>query len=165
MPNRYSGEYRYQHSSNMPPPQEWIGHVTAIGFKDFLPYNGTQYVFIFTDIQKMPAIVLTCEMHDYEERGEVGQLCFELAENSTIERDMLSLLEVEGVSNATKLTFEAGNVISECGIRLRKITGGDITIVESVHPFFLAIYEDGKAIKGSSSVFPLSEYKESPIDL
>lgn len=164
MNKRFSGFFRYDLLPPTPQIQDWSGHISHIGFKEFLPQNGTSAVYFFTDLAEAPVVRLTSEMHDYTERGEAGQLCFEALRDETSKKQMLFLMEFEGIANIEKLVFKRNGFLSESGIRLTRENGETVTIVASAFPYFLSIFGTTDVKYQSASEFDLESYCVENLD-
>ncbi len=141
-------EHTIQIPSELQELGSWVGKICAIGTKGFLANSGAQSVFLALDEKFENVVCISSEMHDYEERGEAGQICLKLLENSGLsENDFDHFLKVSAPTRVQKLIFTTTNFRSDSGLILSFENSSEVVIVAAAYPFYLSVLGLGENIE------------------
>lgn len=133
-------DYKIQVPSELREFGSWIGNICAIGTKGFLPNSGAQNVFLALDEKLENVVSISSEMHDYEERGEAGQICLQLIQNGGFPQDSFDhFVKVATPTRVQKLSFTTKDFSSDSGLILSFESGKEVIIVAAAYPFYLSI--------------------------
>ncbi|MDD7973896.1 hypothetical protein [Roseinatronobacter alkalisoli] len=141
----------------------WVRNVCAIGTKGFLAGSGAQSIFLALDKNLENVVRISSEMHDYEERGEAGQICLQLLENSSfLQSDFDHFWKVGSPTRVQKLSFTTKDFSSDSGLTFTFENGHEVVIVAAAYPFYLSILGLSHGIE-TTPEFDISSYVKEDI--
>jgi hypothetical protein len=133
-------DYKIQIPSELQEFGSWVGKICVIGTKGFLPNSGAQNVFLALDENLENVVSISSEMHDYEERGEAGQICLQLIQSGDFSQNSFDhFVKVAPPTRVQKLSFTTKDFSSDSGLILSFESGKEVIIVAAAYPFYLSI--------------------------
>ena len=160
-----SREFGLKVSESLPPLNDWIGKIRAIGAEEYLPKSGLRSVILFLDDDRLQLVRVTSEMNDYDERGEAGRLCFDRCKSVEIDRESLVFYkEIPRPISVKKLKFICGDFSTESGLAFSFEDLDDVVIVAAAFPYYISVIGVSEEYS-SAAEFPLSEYNTEYLNL
>ena len=133
-------EHKIRLTAELQEFSSWVGKICAIGTKGFLANSGAQNVFLALDENLENVVCISNEMHDYEERGEAGQICLQLIQNDDLSQDSFDhFVKVATPTRLQKINFTTKDFSSDSGLILSFEGDNEVIIVAAAYPFYLSI--------------------------
>ncbi len=140
---------------------DFLREIRCISIVDFMPKVGASEVILSTSVSNVAAR-LTCEIVDYEERGEVGKLCISFinVQNGGVKGNFH--FQFSELQSASILRINVGQVECDSGVVLNFGNDGEIIVVASVYAGMLSIL-GAPDLACPDAEFSLCDYQRVPL--
>lgn len=141
----------------------WVPKISSLGIIGYIENCGAQSIVLMIEDDENRKIRIYSEMHDYEERGEAGQICFEILDSVAFSAHNIECyLEIGKPVSLKKLVLRRNGIHFESGLHFRLENGTHFYLVASAAPYFLSITGLDNTVE-TTTEFEISEYEQQVI--